>query len=124
MMRIHAEQAFAFLLFTTFWCLGLSANVLADEPIYQVPSEVCKNCHQDIYRQWSKSMHAQSTALSDPIHGTFYKMVVGEPAEEGVLHKASGKYPVCLQCHAPSAELDLGFTAEPRFLPPPTINAE
>jgi hypothetical protein len=51
-------------------------------------------------------MHANSTALSDPIHATFYKKVVGDPRQEGVLHKASGKYPVCLQCHAPNAARD------------------
>jgi hypothetical protein len=31
---------------------------------------------------------------------------VGDPLKEGVLHKASGKYPVCLQCHAPNAARD------------------
>lgn len=83
------------------------ALVLAgDAPLHHVSSKVCKNCHQDIYRQWSGSMHANSTALSDPIHATFYKKVVGSPTEEGVLHKASGKYPVCLQCHAPNAARD------------------
>lgn len=51
-------------------------------------------------------MHAQSTALKDPIHATFYKIVVGSPTEEGVKHKASGKYPICLQCHAPNAAID------------------
>ena len=33
-------------------------------------------------------------------------MDVGDPTEEGVLHKASGKYPVCLNCHAPNAARD------------------
>ncbi|MBK5929053.1 cytochrome c family protein [Halochromatium salexigens] len=81
--------------------------VIADEePIHHVSAEVCSNCHQEIYRQWKGSMHAQSTALEDPIHGTFYQMVAGSPTEEGVLHKASGKYPICLQCHAPNAALD------------------
>jgi hypothetical protein len=51
-------------------------------------------------------MHAKSTALADPIHAAFYKMVVGDPTKEGELHKASGKYPVCLQCHAPNAARD------------------
>ncbi len=37
---------------------------------------------------------------------TFYKKVVGSPTEEDVKHKASGKYPVCLQCHAPNAARD------------------
>jgi hypothetical protein len=84
-----------------------SAAVAAEsQAIHHVSSEVCASCHQEIYKQWKGSMHAQSTALKDPIHGTFYQMVVGSPTEEGVLHKASGKFPVCLQCHAPNAALD------------------
>ena len=88
--------------------LGATASRVAaeEQPIHHVTSEVCKNCHQEIYRQWKGSMHAQSTALADPIHATFYKKVVGSPTEEGVKHKASGKYPVCLQCHAPNAARD------------------
>jgi len=105
MMRTQAERALAFLLLAAFFCIP-TAKAVAEEPIHHVSSEVCKNCHQEIYRQWSKSMHSQSTALSDPIHATFYKQVVGDPTEEGVLHKASGKYPVCLQCHAPNAARD------------------
>ena len=77
-----------------------------ETPLHHISSEVCANCHSDVYKQWKQSMHAQSTALSDPIHGTFYKKVVGDPTEEGVLHKASGKYPICLQCHAPNAAVD------------------
>ena len=50
-------------------------------------------------------MHAKSTALEDPIHGTFYKAVVGNPTLEDVRTK-SGKYPVCLQCHSPAAAKD------------------
>ena len=50
-------------------------------------------------------MHANSTAFNDPIHGTFYRNVVGDPGTEGVRTKA-GKYPVCLQCHAPNAAKD------------------
>lgn len=76
------------------------------EPIHHVSSEMCKSCHQEIYQQWKRSMHAQSTALDDPIHSTFYNMVVGDPTMENVVHKASGKFPVCLQCHAPNAARD------------------
>jgi hypothetical protein len=76
------------------------------EPIHHVTSEVCGNCHKEIYQQWKGSMHANSTALKDPIHATFYKKVVGDPTKEGVKHKASGKYPVCLNCHAPNAARD------------------
>jgi hypothetical protein len=106
MMRSHPARAFALFASAGLLGLGLTGAAQADEPLHQVPSEVCKTCHQDIYRQWSGSMHSQSTALSDPIHATFYKMVAGEPTEEGVLHKESGKYPVCLQCHAPNAARD------------------
>ncbi|WP_369158272.1 cytochrome c family protein [Candidatus Thiodiazotropha sp. LNASS1] len=96
------------LVFSTFVFLihPTSVTAGADEPIHHVSSEVCKNCHKEIYNQWKGSMHAQSTALKDPIHATFYKKVVGSPVEEGVKHKASGKYPICLQCHAPNAAVD------------------
>ncbi|MEW8584284.1 MAG: multiheme c-type cytochrome [Candidatus Thiodiazotropha sp.] len=96
------------LLFTSLILFVQPATTLAatDEPLHQVSSEVCKNCHKEIYKQWKGSMHAQSTALKDPIHATFYKKVVGSPVEEGVKHKASGKYPICLQCHAPNAAVD------------------
>ena len=91
-----------------FALLAIPSFVIAaeGESIHHVSAEVCANCHQDIYKQWKGSMHANSTALKDPIHGTFYQMVVGSPTEEGVLHKASGKYPICLQCHAPNAAID------------------
>ncbi|MES9971801.1 MAG: cytochrome c family protein [Candidatus Thiodiazotropha sp.] len=96
------------LLFSSLILIGVSSSALAgtEEQLHHVSSEVCKNCHKEIYKQWKGSMHAQSTALKDPIHATFYKKVVGSPVEEGVKHKASGKYPICLQCHAPNAAVD------------------
>jgi len=106
MFRSKVGQALPLSLFAAFAFFGTAGTALAEEPLHHTPSEVCKSCHQEIYRQWSGSMHAQSTALSDPIHGTFYKKVVGSPTEEDVKHKASGKYPVCLQCHAPNAARD------------------
>ncbi|MEW8429383.1 MAG: cytochrome c family protein, partial [gamma proteobacterium symbiont of Ctena orbiculata] len=65
------------LLFTSLILFVQPATTLAaaDEPLHQVSSEVCKNCHKEIYKQWQGSMHAQSTALKDPIHATFYKKV-------------------------------------------------
>lgn len=74
------------------------------DSVAEVSSEVCQSCHKEIYQQWKSSMHANSTALKDPIHATFYKKVVGDPLKEGVKMK-NGKYPVCLQCHAPNAAL-------------------
>ncbi len=84
--------------------VGASAEEATN--IHHISAETCKACHQEIYKQWQGSMHSQSTALTDPIHGAFYQKVVGSPTEEGVLHKASGKYPVCLNCHAPNAAMD------------------
>ncbi|MEE9351706.1 MAG: cytochrome c family protein [Thiotrichaceae bacterium] len=73
----------------------------AHKDITNVSSKKCEKCHEEIYDQWKGSMHAQSTALKDPIHGTFYSMVIGDPRKEGV--KKNGKYPACLQCHSPAA---------------------
>ncbi|MCU7845896.1 MAG: cytochrome c family protein [Candidatus Thiodiazotropha sp. (ex Monitilora ramsayi)] len=104
--RLHRAYFLVFFIFL-FFTMG-SSSLLAgsDVKTHQISSEVCKNCHKEIYQQWKGSMHAQSTALADPIHATFYKKVVGSPTEEGVKHKASGKYPICLQCHAPNAAVD------------------
>ncbi len=85
--------------------MGISTPAQAGaESIHHVSSETCKACHKDIYKQWKGSIHANSTALKDPIHGTFYRNVVGDPTKEGV--KKGGKYPICLQCHAPNAAID------------------
>jgi hypothetical protein len=93
----------------SLWLLPLYANpdsprvsIEATAP-HEVSAEVCGSCHKEIYAEWKGSMHAQSTALNDPIHGAFYRKVVGDPREEGVSVK--GKYPVCLRCHAPNAAM-------------------
>jgi hypothetical protein len=91
---------------------GGSAAVLAADgqpvvgslALHHVGPEACKQCHEEIYNQWKGSIHAASSALKDPIHGAFYRNVVGDPTEEGV--RLKDKYPVCLKCHAPSAALD------------------
>ena len=81
------------------------SNSSQDEQLLRdVSAEECKTCHEEIYSQWKNSMHANSTALKDPIHGAFYTAVVGDPKEEGVTK--NGKYPVCLQCHSPAAAKD------------------
>ena len=89
-------------------CAGGSGGRGAEETlrIQDVPPEACKQCHEEVYTQWKDSMHAKSSALKDPIHGAFYKKLVGDPKAEGQVHKASKKYPVCLKCHAPVAAMD------------------
>ena len=88
--------------------LGLFSNAHSaaeEQSIHHISAEVCKTCHKETYKQWKGSMHANSTAFKDPIHGAFYRNVVGDPGKEGVKMK-NGKYPVCLQCHAPNAAKD------------------
>ncbi|MEO5339896.1 MAG: hypothetical protein H7837_05165 [Magnetococcus sp. MYC-9] len=97
---------------TVLFTLGcLTASVVsaapADRPPLQlIPAADCGECHQEIYQQWQGSMHAKSSALKDPIHGAMYKMMVGDPTQEGLVDKHSGGYPACLQCHAPIAARD------------------
>jgi len=87
-----------------FLCIQPFAIASEEYSLRHVESKNCGQCHQQIYQQWQSSMHAQSTALQDPIHGAFYQGVIGGPKLEGI--KKNGKYPVCLQCHAPTAAKD------------------
>jgi len=82
---------------------------------HEVSSKLCSSCHVQIYKEWESSMHAQSTALKDPIHGAFYRKVIGDPTKEGVTKK--DKYPVCLRCHAPNAAIQgkTKLDAKPAF---------
>jgi hypothetical protein len=77
----------------------------AEKTVQHVEAKACKQCHEEIYAQWEGSMHANSSALKDPIHGAFYKNVIGDPTKEGVKTK-KGTYPVCLKCHAPVAAME------------------
>jgi len=100
-MKLKLLTLFCFSLFSLlFSATSFAAD--AHKDLTNLSSKKCGKCHEKIYEQWEGSMHAQSTALKDPIHGTFYSAVVGDPTKEGVKTK-SGKYPVCLQCHAPAA---------------------
>ncbi len=92
---------FILLLFSSSITTGMAK---VNKPLRHVSAEECKTCHEEIYSQWKSSMHANSTALKDPIHGTFYNAVIGSPEEEGL--KKNGKYPICLQCHSPAAAKD------------------
>lgn len=101
-MKVHLTAA--------AWCAALllpfATAVTAEDSksIHHVDATACKQCHEEIYTQWHGSMHANSSALKDPIHGAFYKNVMGDPLEEDL--RKEGKYPVCLKCHAPVAAID------------------
>ncbi len=79
--------------------------VIAADSVQHVEAKACKQCHEEIFAQWEGSMHANSSALKDPIHGAFYKNVIGDPTKEDVKTK-KGTYPVCLKCHAPVAAME------------------
>jgi hypothetical protein len=93
------------------WAAQEAADEEAEEQpegktVHHYRPEACKKCHEEIYDQWKTSMHAQSSALNDPIHGAFYEQEVGSPTEADAKHKKSGTFPVCLNCHAPVAAFE------------------
>ena len=94
------------------WLAGLGTALFLSAPamsvaasVHHIGAKACKQCHEEIYTQWSGSMHANSSALKDPIHGAFYQQVMGDPRKEGLKSK-KGQYPVCLKCHAPIAAFE------------------
>jgi len=95
--------------------LLVAPAVIAAEAVQHVAPEACKSCHEEIYAQWADSMHANSSALKDPIHGAFYKNVIGDPTQEGL--RVKDKLPVCLKCHAPVAALEkkTDLSAKPAY---------
>ncbi len=80
--------------FIVIFLNGSIGSVLATdkEPLHRVSAKECKTCHEEIYSQWKGSMHANSTALKDPIHGTFYNAVIGDPKEEGIKKNGNTRY--------------------------------
>jgi len=65
-------------------------------------SQVCKDCHRDIYRNWRKSLHALS--YSNPIFQTAYRKAYTDTKGE------ARKY--CLNCHAPTVRVTGDFDAD------------
>ena len=116
-MRVRSLPSIVALLLAGLMVAMPSAAVFAadeeeaeEEPegktVHHYRPEACKKCHEEIYEQWKSSIHAQSSALNDPIHAAFYQQEVGDPREEGTKHKKSGTFPVCLNCHAPVAAFE------------------
>jgi nitrate/TMAO reductase-like tetraheme cytochrome c subunit len=56
-------------------------------------SELCGECHKEIYAMWQRSMH--SSSASDPIFETSYMQAYKETAGKA--------REICLRCHAPVA---------------------
>ena len=83
----------------------LAVLLLVSSPILGQPSKIseadftsskeCGECHQEIYSQWSQSMHSRS--LSDPV----YQTVINEMVKQ----TGGAKKVFCLSCHAPVASV-------------------
>lgn len=65
-------------------------------------AKTCGACHEDIYRMWSRSLHAMS--LSDPIFEAAYLQVLR--ATDGKARQT------CLRCHAPTTRATRDFALE------------
>jgi len=75
------------------------------EGLTSVSAIECKECHEEIYREWSESMHAN--AWLDPYYQVDYI--------------ADGSQQICLNCHIPlenqQENLVLGFKDKDKFKP-------
>jgi hypothetical protein len=78
-------------------CTGLAWGLASASPVLPKGqlsrSDICGECHKDIYRMWRASAHSRS--MEDPIFLSAYKETEdreGEPVSR-----------VCLGCHAPAA---------------------
>lgn len=100
-MKDLRQRGILGLLALPFFSFNSMAQQEHNGPIHEQTARNHSVCHQQIYEQWRGSMHAKSSALKDPIHAAMYRKIIGDPHQEGVTKK--GKYPVCLNCHAPLA---------------------
>lgn len=109
-LRVLSVFLVLFALTAAGWRGAAFAEEEEAKSIHHVRPDACKKCHEEIHAQWAESMHAQSSALKDPVHEAFYRNVMGDPTQEGVrgpqIPVKKDKYPVCLKCHAPVAALE------------------
>ena len=84
-----------------FWCAGF-AVAATPLPKGQVSrSDLCAECHKDIYKMWRSSAHSRS--MEDPIFLDAYRETDERQGEE--VSK------ICLKCHAPAA----GILKDPKL---------
>jgi hypothetical protein len=94
-------------LFTELFVRGLNASADDDSlkegmKTQYIPAKKCGECHQKIYSQWEKSMHAH--ALDDPIFKASYA--------QAYVKTGGGAKKICLRCHAPTTLLTLDYDQE------------
>ena len=74
--------------------LFLSSLYANDKTHLFSSNEDCKSCHVEIYKEFSSSMHMNSTPQKDPIHNAVWSK---HPANKKMQHYGCGK------CHTPAA---------------------
>lgn len=87
--------------------LFFQMSVEADEaiPLHRQSADTCKLCHKEIYNAWRGSKHARSTPLKNPLMAASYGQLGLDGRKEAQVTK-DGRYPLCLNCHAPNAAVD------------------
>ena len=87
------------ILFITKNAIGMKA--MGDpEKIFFTSSEMCGECHAEIYKNWKRSLHALS--LEDPIFDVVYMQA---------LKISNGRAKeLCFRCHAPLAWINKDFS--------------
>lgn len=78
--------------------LALQASLLiaAPQPAQEfLPNIKCKKCHPDIYAEYEKSMHRNSTIFKDPIHKAVW--------DKHPVNNKKQQYK-CAKCHTPTAD--------------------
>ncbi len=58
----------------------------------------CKECHEDIYFQWSSSQHAHSTPANNILFAKIYELSRKDTGDETKLY--------CIRCHAPVSQIN------------------
>ncbi len=80
----------------------LFVSLASGQSVQPSRSDVCGECHRDIYRMWHASAHAQ--AMEDPIFLDAYR--------ETERRERLGSGRICLGCHAPAVEITKDYELE------------
>ncbi len=81
-----------------FIILGLVATLSSQEPVEIKSAATCKECHEDIYVQWSSSQHARSTPANNILFAKIYELSRKDTDGETKLY--------CIRCHAPVSQIN------------------
>ena len=93
---------FVIFTFTCLFIIGAPGSGAGEHDAGYESSSVCKECHQDIFRNWRNSLHALS--FTNPIFQAAYNKAYVQTKGE------AKKY--CLNCHAPTVRVTGDYDAE------------